>query len=111
MVLWHNTEDAPRSPEQVLAGQSVDLKIGTYPIEPGQLVSVSLNITHADGRQGSFTVDAQWQYNHVTKGNSYWLASLDPLEAGDEVSYVIRGISQDGETSRQEFAFTVEADE
>jgi hypothetical protein len=108
MELRHLTVDTPRCPHQVLSGQTVQLVIGTYPVEPGQSVTVDVKVTHANGRKESFAVEAVWRYNDCSEINSYWVATLDPFKPGDDVTYLIHGRSGGGVTSSREFSFTVE---
>lgn len=107
MELWHHTEDAPRSPEDVHAGQPVALWIGTWPIEMGQCVSIKWKVVHTGGIGETGEVDAAWQYNEPTNGNSYWIATIGPFEEGDEVEYRLKGESKEGRVSGLEFRFTV----
>ncbi len=44
MVIWHSTDDAPRTPAEVFPNDKVVLWIGSYPIEPGQTISVELKV-------------------------------------------------------------------
>ena len=45
MQLWHLTPDAPREPGRVTPGVPVNLRIGTWPVEPGQEVGVEFSVT------------------------------------------------------------------
>ncbi|MDE3056786.1 MAG: hypothetical protein KGJ59_02375 [Bacteroidota bacterium] len=40
MILWHDIENALRSPQKVKAGEAIAVWIGAYPLEPGQFVTV-----------------------------------------------------------------------
>lgn len=44
MQVWHGTPDAPQ-PQQFRPGEIIDIVIGTWPIEPGQEVTVELTIS------------------------------------------------------------------
>jgi hypothetical protein len=44
MNFWHLTPDAPRDPHRVIPGERVGLRIGTWPIAPGQSVWVSYRV-------------------------------------------------------------------
>lgn len=92
MEIWHFTDDAPRSPHRVSAGELVRLVIGTWPIAPGQAVWVS----YAAARGNTGRVDATWAHNSVR--NTYWTVVLGPFADGEEVSYQIHG--RDGEMER-----------
>jgi hypothetical protein len=91
-----------------LAGQTVQLVIGTYPVELGQSVVVDVKVIHSDGRQESHTVTAEWRYNDPDNVNSYWVATLGPFSPDDDVKYSIRGRSGGYTVSSDEFAFTAE---
>jgi len=108
MKLWHNTNNDPRLPEKVRSGQTVELWIGTYPIEPGQRVKVEWIVTHYNGTTESGNVPAFWQYNEFAIGNSYWLATIGPFQQGDRVEYLVLGTSGGESLSPQTFTFTVE---
>jgi alpha-amylase/alpha-mannosidase (GH57 family) len=72
----------------------VTLDIGSWPIEPGQVVWVDVEITHADGSAESRRVDAEWRHN--AGDNSYWRAELSPFVRSDVVRYQLRGRSAAG---------------
>jgi alpha-amylase/alpha-mannosidase (GH57 family) len=93
MELWHLTDDTPRVPWRVSAGETVRLVIGTWPIAPGQSVWVT---TYHSTSGGSQCVDARWERN--SSRNSYWTAVLGPFADGGEVVYEIRG--RDAEVER-----------
>ncbi len=107
MMLWHNEEDTTRSPQEVGACEPVGLWIGTYPIEYGQYVFVEWRATHPNGETVNGKLDALWQHNDSSKGNSYWLASLGPFEEGDKVEYTIRGQSRGGPAGPITYTFIV----
>jgi len=104
MNLWHLTPDAPRSPHRVSAGERVTLEIGTWPIEPGQAVWVTVR-TNGAGALRDEVVEAHWHNNAGT--NSYWRAELGPFSEGDRVDYGFQGRSPAGETTGPEAAFEV----
>lgn len=56
--LWHNTNDAPRLPNKVRSGQTVELWIGMSPFEPGEHVKVQRRTTQLSGIIQSGTVAA-----------------------------------------------------
>ncbi|GEM_PF-992150 len=107
MEIWHDTIDAFRSPSEVREGMPVGLWIGTWPVEMGQYVFVRWKVTHLDGSIEGGEVQAFWQYNDYSRGNSYWLATIGPFRAGDEVEYIVLGTSKDGPENGKRFAFTV----
>lgn len=106
--LWHNTNDSPRLPDNVRSGQTVELWIGTYPIEPGQHVKVEWRATQPDGTSRSGNVPAFWQYNDLALGDSYWLATIGPFQQGDRVEYSIIGTSGGSTLAPEAFEFTVD---
>ena len=69
MHLWHLTPDAPRDPYRVSAGDWVSLVLGTWPVEPGQSVWLTVRVDGAPGALGApgatheSRVDAVWQRN------------------------------------------------
>lgn len=85
MHIWHLTPDAPRLPHRVSPGVPVTLRIGTWPIEPGQSIWITCQIERSQGITEDTKVNAVWQYNHGA--NSYWHAELGPFAEGDRVSY------------------------
>jgi hypothetical protein len=50
-------------------------------------------MVNRESRKKSGTLQAHWQYNDETRGNSYWRAVLPPLDAGEELHYAIQGAS------------------
>ncbi|QPC83149.1 hypothetical protein G4Y79_01885 [Phototrophicus methaneseepsis] len=91
MHLWHLTTDAPRLPWRVSPGERVRLVIGTWPIEPGQVVQIRYRVDHADGTQTQDQLAAIWQRN--VGSNSYWEAEFKPFLNGDVVTYWVQGQS------------------
>jgi hypothetical protein len=108
MILWHNTGDASRIPEQVMAGDEVVLWAGTHPIEPGQTVWVEMTLTKPDGRTLTATQPAGWHSNNEYRNNSYWIVPIGIFDQGDHLEYRVCG--RIGETSTdcgELFAFDV----
>ena len=89
MNLWHLTPDAPRDPARVSPGEAVRVRIGTWPIEPGQSVRVAYQVVALDGTRVDEEVSATWRLNEGP--NSYWEAWLGPFSEGDRVTYQVRG--------------------
>jgi Cu+-exporting ATPase len=48
MNVWHLTPETPREPSRVTPGSSVHLRIGTWPIEPGQQVTVEFSVLRGE---------------------------------------------------------------
>jgi alpha-amylase/alpha-mannosidase (GH57 family) len=80
MQVWHLTPDAPRRPDRVRAGATVELVIGTWPVEDGQEVWVDVDAGGARER-----VQAAWERNQGP--NSFWRARIGPFRDGDRVRY------------------------
>ena len=105
MQLWHLTPDAPREPGRVTPGVPVNLRIGTWPVEPGQEVGVEFSVTPLGAVTDGGRIRARWVENRGE--NSYWTATLGPLADGDRVSYRVVG-SVRGERAISEWmSFTV----
>ena len=105
MIIWHLTDDAGRSPHRVSAGERVTLEIGTWPVEPGQAVAVTVRATTGRGARRDHSVDARWHHN--AGGNSYWRAEIGPFADGERVEYQVRGWSRQGDVSGPDGAFEV----
>jgi hypothetical protein len=91
MLLWHNTDDASRIPENVRAGDDVVLWIGTHPVEFGQSVEVSMTLYKADGRELTAIQPARWHSNNDQRNNSYWTAEIGAFDSGDRLRYKVTG--------------------
>ena len=89
MNVWHDTVDAPRSPRRVSPRQEVEIVVGTWPIGPGQAVSVSCSADDVDGHRTEGAATGVWQRN--TDVNSYWTARIGPFADGDRVTYTVQG--------------------
>lgn len=94
MHIWHDTEDAPRTPRRVSPTQVMHVIVGTWPIQPGQSVWVTWEVIGVAGQRSTGSTAAQWQRN--TDVNSYWGAHLGPFADGDRVTYTVHGSSVDG---------------
>ena len=105
MHLWHLTDDAPRAPRRVSAGDQVVIHVGTWPIEPGQAVRVTVRAEGLDRRLEEREVEATWQRNE--RGNSYWQAELGRFDDGVRVDYALHGRSAAGDADGPMGAFTV----
>ncbi|MGB9592395.1 MAG: hypothetical protein ACP5US_10695 [Candidatus Kryptoniota bacterium] len=96
MVIWHDTDDAPRTPTEIHSHDKVVLWIGSYPIEMGQKIIVDIKVLNKGKTERTETVEAEWRYNDYGKNNSYWTAIIGPFNAGDKIEYKITGIGPDG---------------
>ncbi len=95
MIIWHNTEDAPRTPAEVFQNDKVVLWIGSYPIELGQAISVEITVLNKTSEVNTYSVEAEWRYNDYSRNNSYWAAIIGPFKAVDKVEYKIKGTGPD----------------
>ena len=80
MNVWHLTPETPREPSRVTPGSPVHLRIGTWPIEPGQEVAVEFSVTSWSGRMAEGLAQARWVENQGE--NSYWTATFGPFADG-----------------------------
>ena len=85
MVIWHNTDDAPRTPAEVFPNDKVVIWIGSYPIELGQEITVELKVSNKNSEGKQYSVQAEWRYNDYGRNNSYWTAIVGPFKAGENV--------------------------
>jgi alpha-amylase/alpha-mannosidase (GH57 family) len=104
MRLWHLAEDTPRTPHRVSAGDWVTLEFGTWPIEPGQEVWVTLRVERTGGGEEQL-VGAAWRRN--AGANSYWKVEVGPFNDGDVVRYAVHGRGPDGLVRGPSAAFRV----
>jgi len=95
VVIWHNTVDASRIPEYPVAGQEVELWIGTYPVEGGQSVWLEITLNTVDGRELYCKMPAQWHSNSEQRNNSYWVINLGSFDSGDRLEYRVFGAKGD----------------
>ena len=94
MQVWHGTPDAPQ-PQQFRPGEIIDIVIGTWPIEPGQEVTVELTLSSRSGvDERREVVAATWYEN--AGSNSYWRARIGPFRTTEQISYSVHG-QQGGE--------------
>ena len=106
MTLWHQTGDAPCLVSFGDGAWWLDLKIGTWPVEAGQPVSVEAMVSDDEERvRPAILCGAVWKHNKG--GNSYWNARLGPFKAGDNVEYSLKGKSADGQALHQMFSMHI----
>ncbi len=105
MNVWHLTPDAARSPHRVAPGERVRVHVGTWPVEPGQSLELSVHVASASGEHSERRAQVAWQFN--AHGNSYWRAEIGPFSAGDVVSYRIDGRSLSGSAPGPHASFHV----
>lgn len=95
MLIWHDTEDAPRTPAEVFQNDKVVIWIGSYPIQSGQTISVEIFVSNNDSVEKRNDMEAEWRYNDYARNVSYWTAILDPFKVGEKVEYKIKAIGPD----------------
>jgi alpha-amylase/alpha-mannosidase (GH57 family) len=105
MQVWHLTPDAGRDPHRVTPGIPVRLRIGTWPVEPGQQVHVEFRVVSWGGVATTGHVPARWVENRG--GNSYWQAGLGPFRDGDRIAYRIAGSVGGAAVATDELTFVV----
>ena len=105
MNIWHDTVDAPRWPRRVSPGHDVEVVAGTWPIGPGQSVTVAWQLIALYGSCTEGVVVAEWQRN--VDVNSYWTAHFGPFADGDCVTYTVQGTSPDGTVQTVPVSFRV----
>jgi alpha-amylase/alpha-mannosidase (GH57 family) len=82
MNIWEATSPKPL---RVRPGEVVPIRVGTWPIAPGQRVGVRYGLERIDGTRGEGAVEATWEKNEAE--NSYFRAALGPFARGDVVAY------------------------
>lgn len=108
MIIWHNTGDASRIPENVTSGDDVVLWIGSHPIEPGQTVWVEMTLVKPNGKELTATQPATWHSNNEHRNNSYWQITIGSFEQGDHLEYRVCGSHGDERvTCNESFSFDV----
>jgi alpha-amylase/alpha-mannosidase (GH57 family) len=105
MNIWHLTDDAPRVPPRVSPGERVLLRVGSWPIEPGQSLELAFEVEHRSGGAERGRVQVVWERNQGE--NSYWRAELGPFSMGDRVRYTLTGRSLHGPASAPASSFVV----
>lgn len=108
MEIWHETEDAPRIPGSVRPGEVVEIWVGSFPIEPGQRVTVDIFVQHPSGGFERQICAAKWRYNDFSLGNGYWQVVAGPFTAGDQVEYAILGKSGPASVPSLQYSFVVQ---
>jgi putative CocE/NonD family hydrolase len=103
--IWHLTADAPRMPHRVSPGDRVTLTLGTWPIELGQRVWITVKIEEPGAPVRELQSEARWVENRGP--NSYWQAQLGPFPRGTKVSYQTHGTSNQSLTTGPSSAFRV----
>lgn len=107
MVLWHDIENALRSPERVRSNEPVFITVGSYPLEPGQLVTVFCKAIRKNGEAHIQQIYGHHQFDDPVNSHRYWLAELGPFETGDKVEYAISGEALSGDVPLHMYTFDV----
>ncbi|MFI7702388.1 TIM-barrel domain-containing protein [Nonomuraea sp. NPDC049480] len=98
----YSAEPTERVPRDPMAGEPVQIKATTWPIEPGQTVWV----TWTKNGVNQTPIGAAWDYNNG--GNSYWKIGLGAFARGDKISYTVNAdVNGGGQRSVGPFSFTV----
>ncbi len=99
---FYSSEPTERYPRDPQAGQTVYIKITTWPIEWGQAVW----LTWSKNGVPQPNVGAQWKYN--SGNNSYWEAFFGPFAKGDDITYTVHAnVNGTNEKTIGPFSFTV----
>ena len=105
MQIWHGAADTPRFPARPAAGQPVTVRVGSWPVEPGQSVWLDVRVEPLRGTAAGQRVDCRWEGNHGS--NSYWSAQIGPFPRGAEVSYAVHGGRDLHEVTAEPVSFRV----
>ncbi|GAA4079558.1 TIM-barrel domain-containing protein [Nonomuraea soli] len=98
----YSTEATERAPRDPMAGESVQIKATTWPIEPGQTVWV----TWTRNGVAQTPIGAAFDYNNGN--NTYWKLTLGTFARGDQISYTVNAdVNGGGQRSTGPFSFTV----
>lgn len=108
MVLWHDIENALRTPEKVRHDEPVFVTVGSYPLGPGQFVTVFCKTIRKNGKVTMRRIDGQHQFDDPVNSHRYWLAELGPFETGDRVEYTIGGVALKGDLPLHTYRFDVQ---
>lgn len=82
MNVWISS---PESPRRMRPGERLSVRVGTWPIGPGQKVTVRFRVRHADASSEARLVEARWERNDGV--NSTFGAEIGPFAAGDLVTF------------------------
>jgi hypothetical protein len=105
MRIWHSTPDAQQFPRRVRPGETVTMRIGTWPIESGQDVWLDYEVDRGSVQVDKGRVEAVWRFNEGV--NSYWDALLGPFNKGEVVTYTAGGRSPYDEAAGPTHKFRV----
>lgn len=90
--VWHDpygledryvVEVNERYPQDPIAGESVYIKLNTWPIEPGQAVW----ITWEKNGIAQTVINGSWKYNDGN--NTYWEVNMGSFAKGDHIEYTV----------------------
>ncbi|WP_217369399.1 TIM-barrel domain-containing protein [Nonomuraea antri] len=98
----YSTEPTERSPRDPMAGEPVQIKATTWPIQPGQTVWVTWT------RNGVNQTPIGAAFDHNSGNNTYWKLTLGAFARGDKISYTVHAdVNGAGQRSTGPFSFTV----
>jgi hypothetical protein len=107
MILWHDIENALRSPQRVRPKEPVSVTVGSYPREPGEFVTVFCRTIRKNGEVHIQRIDGHRQFDDPVNNQSYWIAELGAFELGDKVEYTISGVGLEGDLPLHVYKFEV----
>ncbi|MGD9101424.1 MAG: glycoside hydrolase family 31 protein, partial [Anaerolineae bacterium] len=99
---YYSTEPTERYPRDPVAGETVYIKLTTWPIESGQWAWIEWTKNGVS----QTAVNASWKYN--SGNNSYWEANMGSFSQGDVINYTVKANRYGSNTkSIGPFEFTV----
>ncbi|MCA9599608.1 MAG: glycoside hydrolase [Myxococcales bacterium] len=100
------TADAPRMPLRAAPEERIRLRVGTWPVAPGQSVWATCRVRGKDGSATELVRKGRWLCNEGP--NSIWEIELGRFRRGDSVEYTVLGSdAEGGDCSSEQFAFSV----
>lgn len=98
----YSAEPTERFPRDPVAGETVYVKLTTWPVESGQAAW----LTWTKNGVSQPDVGAAWKYN--SGNNSYWEAAFGPFAKGDQITYTVHAnVNGSNEKTVGPFSFTV----
>lgn len=98
----YSTEATERSPRDPMAGETVNIKATTWPIESGQ----SAWVTWTKNGVAQTPIGATWTYN--SGNNTYWNINLGSFSRGDDIDYTVHAdVNGTNQQSTGSFSFAV----
>ncbi len=103
MELWHLTPEAGRFPAHPSAGENVNLRIASRPVELGQ--QVALDVRRIGSDEPSRRLYAQWERNE--QDSSFWYVDLGAFREGERIAYEFVATGPSGSIRLGPFEFLV----